>query len=170
MSRGLSDVALRQLENRVKSEGGAVRKSNLLALILRLTAGLIIGACLVRPAAADAPTNNLISAPLVSPTAAWTYYGGATTHSNSVAAWTQTPPELAALSRSLGANRLSAAVYTQNVFDYVRNNIQTEFRFGLGKGARGALIDQSGTPFDQAELMVDLLRLGGVSASYQVGT
>ncbi len=51
----------------------------------------------------------------------------------------------------------------------MRNNIDVEFRFGLGKGARGALIDQSGTPFDQAELMIKLLRERGVGATYQLG-
>lgn len=79
------------------------------------------------------------------------------------------------MARSLGAERLAAGKITinqfaQNIFDYVRNNIAVEFRFGLGKGARGALLDQSGTPFDQAELMVKLLREGGVTATYQVGT
>lgn len=52
----------------------------------------------------------------------------------------------------------------------MRNNIEIDFRFGLSKGARGAVIDQSGTAFDQAHLMVELLREGGISASYKVGT
>ncbi len=115
-------------------------------------------------------SSNLVSAPLVTPANAWTFYGSSTTHSDSSAAWTQSPPEIAALARSLGANRLPAVQYTQNVFDYVRNNIAVEFRFELGKGARGAVIDQSGTPFDQAELMINLLRAGGITANYQVGT
>lgn len=70
----------------------------------------------------------------------------------------------------VGRADFNQSAYAQTVFDYVRNNIATEFRFGLGKGARGALIDQSGTPFDQAELMVKLLRMGGVTAGYEVGT
>ncbi|MEJ0058452.1 MAG: RHS repeat-associated core domain-containing protein [Terricaulis sp.] len=68
------------------------------------------------------------------------------------------------------AAQITTAQYVENVFNYVRNNIEVEFTFGLSKGARGALIDQYGSPFDQAELMVDLLRAGGVTAQYQIGT
>jgi len=118
------------------------------------------------------PAVNLQTAPSVAPAAAWTIYGTGTGHTAGLAAWATTPPEIAALANSLGANRtdLTPTQYSQNVFDYVRNNIAVEFRFGLGKGARGALIDQSGTPFDQAELMVTLLRIGGVTANFKVGT
>ena len=118
----------------------------------------------------SAPANTLETAPLVTPTTALQHYGPSTSHTNGVAAWAASPPEIQALARALGANRLSATQYTQNVFDYVRNNIAVEFRFGLGKGGRGALIDQSGTPFDQAELMVKLLRQGNVTSSYNLGT
>ena len=77
--------------------------------------------------------------------------------------------EIQALAIGLGAGRLTDAEYTQNVFEYVRSNIDIEFRYGLAKGAYGSLMDQSGTAFDQAELMVELLREGGVSANYSVG-
>jgi len=117
-----------------------------------------------------APAVSRITAPMVTPAAALTYYGSATTRTADPS-WAPASPEIAALARALGAGRstVSAAQYAQNVYDYIRNNIATEFRFGLGKGARGALIDQSGTPFDQAELMMKLLRLGSVSAQYQLG-
>lgn len=126
-------------------------------------------------AAADTPAVRQATAPMVDPSTAWSQYGSATAHTSGMAAWTTTPPEIKALARSLGAERLASSLitidqYAQNVSDYVRNNIATEFRFGLGKGGRGALIDQSGTPFDAAELMVKLLREGNVPASYQVGT
>lgn len=65
---------------------------------------------------------------------------------------------------------VTGSAFAIRALNYVRNNIETEFRFGLSKGARGALIDQSGTAFDQAHLLVELLREGGVSASYQIGT
>src|SRR5271169_6556999 len=125
--------------------------------------------------AATSPAVNLVTAPLVAPSAAWTYYGSGTTHTTGLAAWSTTPPEIQAMAISLGsaryaAGKLTALQYTQNVFDYVRNSINVEFRFGLGKGGRGALIDQSGTPFDQAELMVKLLRAANITAGYQVGT
>lgn len=121
-------------------------------------------------ACAGPPAANLVSTPLVSPGTAWTFYGTGTTHTNGLAAWSQLPPEMEALARTLGKGRATPDVYSKNVFEYVRNNIETEFRFGLSKGGRGALIDQSGTPFDQAELMVKLLRSGGITASYKIGT
>lgn len=125
--------------------------------------------------AATTPAVNLVTAPLVTPANAWTYYGSATTHTIGLAAWSTTPPEIQAMATSLGAARyaagtITAAEYSQYVYDYVRNSIAVEFRFGLGKGGRGALIDQSGTAFDQAELMVKLLRVAGITAGYQVGT
>jgi RHS repeat-associated protein len=123
---------------------------------------------------ADPPSVSRITAPLVTPLTAWSFYTS-TAHTTGIAAWSGAPPEIAALARTLGAQslaagKITAVQYAQNVYSYVRNNIEMEFRFGLGKGARGALIDQSGTGFDQAELMVKLLRQGGVTAHYQVGT
>jgi RHS repeat-associated protein len=117
-----------------------------------------------------APASRRVTAALVTPSAAFAYYGTGTVHTNGQGHWTNYAPEIRALARGLGANRLSADAYATNVGKYVRDNIETEFRFGLGKGARGAVIDQSGTAFDQAELMVKLLRSGGVAASFQVGT
>ncbi|HTU65579.1 MAG TPA: RHS repeat-associated core domain-containing protein [Steroidobacteraceae bacterium] len=126
-------------------------------------------------AAAVPPTINLLSAApvplnIISNTSS---YPTARSPNGDIA-WTQLPPEMKALARTLGADhyaagRITAAEYAQNVYDYVHNNIDTEFRFGLSKGGRGALIDQSGTPFDQAELMVKLIRSAGIAASYQVG-
>lgn len=128
------------------------------------------------PASADPAAAKVVTAALVSPSSAWTYYGSGTTHTTGIAAPTSTPPEIKALAKTLGADRIgtgagqvTTAEFTRNVYDYVRNNIAVEFRFGLGKGARGALIDLSGTPFDQAELMKKLLAEGGVSSSYKVG-
>lgn len=134
----------------------------------------------VQQAHGELPTSRLITAPLISPTSAWSYYSttpGGLARTSSPAAMA-TLPEIQALARSLGSERISEtgvaqttkAAYARNVQAYVRNNIATEFRFGLGKGARGALIDQSGTPFDQADLMAALLRQGGVAFEYKVGT
>ncbi|MEA1673717.1 RHS repeat-associated core domain-containing protein [Nitrospirillum sp. BR 11163] len=55
------------------------------------------------------------------------------------------------------------------IYDYVRNNITLVPIYGLQKGARGAIIDGAGTPFDQAQLMVLLLRASGYTANYRVG-
>lgn len=57
------------------------------------------------------------------------------------------------------------------IYDFVRNNVNTVWMYGLQKGAVGAIVDKSGTPFDQAHLMVELLRQAGFSsAAYKVGT
>jgi len=120
------------------------------------------------------PVTKLVAADVVSPSAAWSFYGGVTTHTTGISLSNSASPEIKALARTLlgkrnVSNPSEATAFTQNVFDYVRNNINTEFRYGLSKGGRGALIDQSGTPYDQAELMVDLLAQGGVTATYGVG-
>lgn len=56
------------------------------------------------------------------------------------------------------------------IFEYVYNNIDYVPMWGLQKGAEGALLDGSGTAFDIAELMVELLRASGYTADYVVGT
>ncbi len=114
-------------------------------------------------ARAEMPSVKLDTAALVSPSTAWTRYGSATTHTVGIAYTGKTPAELAELALALGYTRYAPATYAAHVFEYVHNNIAIEFRFGLGKGAYGALVDQSGTSFDQAALMVALLRLGGVT-------
>jgi len=153
-----------------------MKKQNINKLLLGAWLTMALGFLgLTRSALADVPAMNLLTAPLVTPANAWTYYGTATTHTAGVSAWAQRPPEIQNLASGLGAElipggQITADQYTARVFDYVRNNIDVEFRFGLGKGARGAIIDQSGTAFDQAHLMVELLRQANINASYQVGT
>ncbi|HYG27019.1 MAG TPA: hypothetical protein VD906_08940, partial [Caulobacteraceae bacterium] len=56
------------------------------------------------------------------------------------------------------------------IYDFVRNNVSTEWAYGARKGEVGAIIDKSGTAFDQARLMVELLRQSGYTAAYKVGT
>ncbi len=67
----------------------------------------------------------------------------------------------------------STAARLQNdpdhIYEFVSNAIETEPMFGLAKGAVGTLVNRSGTPFDQAELMVKLLRAAGVQARYRFG-
>lgn len=132
---------------------------------------------LTSSAFAEPPSVKLLTAPLVAPGTAvgqaWEYYNRfPMTHAPGVGAWTATtrPPEIKELAVALGKNRYSADKFALLVYEYIRNNVAVEFRFGLSKGARGAVIDQSGSAFDQAHLMVELLREGGVAASYQVGT
>ncbi|HYE46258.1 MAG TPA: hypothetical protein VEA44_10850, partial [Caulobacter sp.] len=62
------------------------------------------------------------------------------------------------------------------IYEYVRNSVDTEFLFGTHKGSLGVIIDKSGTAFDQAQLMVDLLREvpegggTGTNAQFRYGT
>jgi len=125
-------------------------------------------------ARAGLPAIELATAPLISPSQAWNYYRSEDLHTAGAAALSGPAPDIKALARGLGAERVTTAkdtrtAYSKAVYDYVRNNIAIEFRFGLSKGGRGALIDQSGTAFDQAELMVKLLREAGIPAKYVVG-
>lgn len=138
---------------------------------------LLFGACAVfanqvaTPAFADPPTTKRLEGTLVTPSAAATFYGTDTTHTNGLASTPARSPEIKALARSLSrGGALTGDAFAQRVADYVRRNIEVEFRYGLGKGARGAVIDQSGTVFDQAQLMVEVLREGGLAATYQLGT
>lgn len=128
---------------------------------------------------AEPPAVKFEKGTLISPSAANSYYGSSTTHTKRLC---QLLPDsefcdagyravhIKELARTLGKDRLTNTEYTQNVYEYVYMNIETEFRYGLSKGGFGALLDQSGTPFDQANLMVELLREAGVSASYKAGT
>ena len=125
-------------------------------------------------AQAGPPSVTLQTAPLVDPATARAAYGSAAVHTVGIAARPTAAPEIVALARSLGSEQrtsgqITDAQYIDNVLQWVRNNVEVEFRYGLSKGAVGALIDQYGSPFDQAELMVVLLRTGGITASYQLG-
>src|SRR5207248_6545356 len=110
----------------------------------------------------------------ISPTSAATYFSGAISSGTSLTGLTRAP-EIVELARGLGAgdvlaSQLAAATYAERVYEYVRQNIDTEFKYGLGKGALGALLEQSGSPFDQASLLVALLSQANISATYQSGT
>ncbi|PKO60043.1 MAG: Rhs family protein, partial [Betaproteobacteria bacterium HGW-Betaproteobacteria-19] len=55
------------------------------------------------------------------------------------------------------------------IYEYVRNNIAYYPTWGIQKGAVGALLDNQGTAFDQATLMVQLLREAGFTANHVKG-
>ncbi|HEY1631884.1 MAG TPA: transglutaminase domain-containing protein, partial [Rhizomicrobium sp.] len=113
------------------------------------------------------PSLKIGTAPLVSPSSADGFYGATTTATDGLALITHhaTPvaPEIVELARALKAD-------PDLIYHYVRNNIETDWTYGLSKGPLGAAIDKSGTAFDQAALMVALLRQSGIPASYQAGT
>jgi len=55
------------------------------------------------------------------------------------------------------------------IYEYVRNNVEYVPIWGVQKGPVGTILDNQGTAFDQAGLMVDLLRQAGYTASYVRG-
>ena len=55
------------------------------------------------------------------------------------------------------------------IYEWVFNNIENHVTYGLQKGAVGAIIDGFGNSFDQADLMVQLLRQAGFTANYVNG-
>jgi len=110
-------------------------------------------------------------ADLVAPTTARAYYDAlptASTFTNSVAISGQPVlnaphAEITALARALRND-------PDLIYAYVRNTVDTSFTYGVGKGGLGAMVDKSGSAFDQAQLMVLLLRAAGYSATYKPGT
>ena len=138
---------------------------------IQLTLVVIAFICVsVIPRAEAVTVNQVAPGTLLSPASAWTFYGASATHTVGVAAVSSPPPELVELQRALSLGGTCTGIcYAASVYQYVQNNIDTEFLFGLGKGGYGALVDQSGSAFDQAQLMVMLLRQAGITATYQVG-
>jgi RHS repeat-associated protein len=113
------------------------------------------------------PAMRFVTAPLVTPANAEAFFGTATTHTNSLGTVpgygnVATAPEIVETARALKND-------PDLIFEYVHNQIDTEFAFGERKGPVGALIDKSGTPFDQNVLFVDMVRQTNSNANYQVG-
>jgi len=77
-----------------------------------------------------------------------TYYGTATTHTIGHGAGRSN--EIVSLAAGLEYDPVL-------IFEYVHDNIEYYPTFGLGKGALGAHLDKSGTSFDQAQLLAELL-------------
>ena len=147
-----------------------------------LTALVVV--CAAGQVEAGLPAVTAVTGTPIDPGSADTYYGTSTTHTaglcglNSIMCSLPRATAINELARTLSqGGSLSYGQFAQNVYEYVYKNIDTEFRYGLSKGAYGALLDQSGTPFDQVHLMGELLKQGigayatysGQSVSYQAG-
>lgn len=161
-------------------------------------AAILASSCMVLPAgralagsvetwtSADAlPSFKVLKGTPISPTLAGSYYGAATTATDGLcrdyapnsqicpSGSRPRSPELRELARALSkpsaGNPSIRVIDPDLVYEYVRNAVTTEFIFGLHKGAMGAIIDKSGGAFDQANLMVEVLREGGVTARYRFG-
>jgi hypothetical protein len=116
--------------------------------------------------------SRLATGVLVPPATAWSHYGTGTQRTNTIPSTWRNSDEIIALARGFGSDEpsISADEYAQRVLRSLKSNIETEFRFELGKGGRMAWIDQSGTALDQAELMDALLEKKGISSEVVVGT
>ncbi|MGE0265099.1 MAG: RHS repeat-associated core domain-containing protein [Candidatus Obscuribacterales bacterium] len=71
-------------------------------------------------------------------------------------------PNIVELARALKSD-------VDEIFKFVYENIEWLPTYGSQKGALGCLIDGYGNSFDQSELMIELLREAGYTASYQLG-
>ena len=135
-------------DQNVKALGGA------LALVV-LTCGSARAAPAVTP-----PAIRIAVAPHVSVTSGQAYYSGL---ASPLRTWsTDVHPLIQSAARRLQND-------PDRIYDFVHNAIETEPMFGLSKGAVGALVNRSGTAFDQAELMVKLLKAAGIPARYRYG-
>lgn len=121
-----------------------------------------LAAALISTSAWSAPSTKIGTAPLIAPSAADTYFGSATTATNGTAA-SGRAKEVVELARALKRD-------PDLIYEHVRNNMTTTWTYGLSKGAVGVIVDRSGTAFDQAQLMVELLRESGFTADYKLGT
>lgn len=74
---------------------------------------------------------------------------------------TQLTNDMAALADTLSS--------PAEVFKYILNNFKTEFYYGSRKGAMGTYEECGGNDYDQASLMIAMLRYLGYTANYAVG-
>ncbi|MBP9092507.1 RHS repeat-associated core domain-containing protein [bacterium] len=73
------------------------------------------------------------------------------------------PASIVELSRALKSN-------VDFIYEWVFNNVENLPSYGIQKSGLGAIIDGLGNSFDQADLMIQLLRQAGYTANYQFGT
>ena len=122
-----------------------------------------------RPIIGSLPYKHLGYAakePATSPVVIPAYRGGAATiNAEDTEATAEAPlsPEIVALAQSLNWNPVS-------IYEYVKNNIETEWYWGCMKGAEETLHQKSGNDCDQAALFVALLRASGYPSRYIRGT
>ena len=100
--------------------------------------------------------------PDISRTVVPAYKGGDRTITEADLAGTSEAPittEIAQLAESLNWNPVE-------IYEWVKNNISTEWYWGMMKGAEETLLQKSGNDADQAALLVALLRSAGYPARY----
>ena len=107
------------------------------------------------------PSRQLTTAASITPA----YLGGNKTLSPDDTATAPEAPistEIAALAQSLNWNPVS-------IYEYVKNNIDTEWYWGCMKGPEDTLHQKSGNDCDQAALLAALLRVSGFPTRYVRG-
>ena len=105
-------------------------------------------AFLAAPAAAvEQPALMIATAPLVTPAQGLSYFG------------IPASPAAPATRDPLVQERARALRYdVDQIFAFVRDHVETTPAFGLQEGGRGVILNGRGTPFDQAQFLVDALR------------
>lgn len=116
------------------------------------------------------PGWHFIKAPLVSHEHAKAYYKSSAAGKTKGAVHAQNTAAglLTADSPSPEINELARALFNdpQQIYVYIHNNIDYVPYFGSLKGATLTYLDGSGNDFDQASLMIALLRASGYTAEY----
>lgn len=132
--------------------------------VLTQVSGALVALCLAAsPSEAEPATMMFGQAELISPGSSDTYFASV---SGPPSYWTPPAaraPEIRDVARALNGD-------VDEIYAFVRNHIEFEPVFGLRKGALGTLLDRSGSAFDQAQLMVELLRESGIPARYVYGS
>jgi len=121
-----------------------------------------------RPIYGSLPYRHLryaAKAPLLTPVITPAYQGGDKTVVAADTAATPEAPiseEIAALAKSLNWSPVA-------IYEWVKNNVETEWYWGCMKGAEETLRQKSGNDADQATLLVALLRAAGYPCRYVRG-
>jgi len=135
------------------------------AVVAALVGALVLSLGTPASAQSTLPTTVVGDGAAVTPANAWTYYQAQGLTSPTRAS----DPDIVKLAKSLGT-QANPNGDLDRIYAFVHDDIEPLWLFGMKAGARGAMIDKAGTPFDQAQLMVELLRAAGYSATYQLGT
>jgi RHS repeat-associated protein len=114
----------------------------------------------------ELPALRRVEAPRISHAEARRYYdslpGGDSTSGSDLARGAAPVASVVELSRALRDD-------VDRIFEYVHDNIELTPTWGLKKSPEGVILDQAGTAFDQANLMVALLRQAGYTADFVFG-
>src|SRR3954469_22262072 len=86
-------------------------------------------------AADEPPATRIGTAQLLSPSDAANYYASSTTWTNSTGVTTR-PAEIVELARALKND-------PDLIYEFVRNNVEMVWTYGLSKGAQGVIVDRA---------------------------